>query len=122
MATVNPRVDSVRRKTDFRASVVPEITTVSNPNSSPPRAATIALPIRVPVRDAGAGGAAVTGRVFLRDSRAGLRFGGDRELQGVGQGGRAAGPRADERRDLVGVAVDLVERAARRAGRRPGPR
>ena len=63
MATVNPRDDSVSEKTVLRASVVPEITTVSNPKSRPPRAATSALPIRVPVSDAGAGGAAMAGRV-----------------------------------------------------------
>ncbi len=53
-ATVNPTQNPPERpsqalsrwKTTFRASVVPEITAVSKPNNSPPRAATSTLPAR----------------------------------------------------------------------------
>jgi hypothetical protein len=45
-ATVNPSQKSLSWKTLFRASVVPEMTIVSKPNNSPPRAATSALPRR----------------------------------------------------------------------------
>ena len=56
MATVKPRDVSSSRYAALRASVVPEITAVSKPKSSPPSAATIALPIRAGVSETGAGG------------------------------------------------------------------
>lgn len=43
IATVKPRPLLERWKTSFSASVVPEITAVSNPKISPPSEATIAL-------------------------------------------------------------------------------
>ena len=56
MATVNPRKFSFRRKMDLRAPVVPDMTAVSKPKRKPPRAATIALPIRTGVSETRAGG------------------------------------------------------------------
>ena len=47
LATVNPRVKLVSRKTSVSASVVPEMTAVSNPKSRPPSEATIVLKRRV---------------------------------------------------------------------------
>ncbi len=57
LATVNPSQKEPDRpsqwlvewKTSFSASVVPEITAVSKPNSSPPRAATSVHPEQIPV-------------------------------------------------------------------------
>ncbi len=46
MATVKPREFSFRPYVVLSASVVPEMTAVSKPKRKPPRAATMALPIR----------------------------------------------------------------------------
>src|ERR1700691_5048318 len=43
IVTVKPSSHGVRRYVRVRASVVPEITAVSNPNNNPPRAPTIVL-------------------------------------------------------------------------------
>ena len=43
VATVKPSIASLRPKCFCSASVVPEMTAVSNPKSSPPRAAIIVL-------------------------------------------------------------------------------
>jgi hypothetical protein len=46
LATVKPSSESLRLKIDRSASVVPEITAVSKPKSSPPSAAISAQPSR----------------------------------------------------------------------------
>src|SRR5579863_5108590 len=48
LATVTPFKNAERANRWVRVSVVPEITTVSKPNTNPPSAATIALLIKVP--------------------------------------------------------------------------
>ena len=49
LATVNPRLKPLRSQTDRRASVVPEMTAVSNPKRRPPSAAMTVLRARAPV-------------------------------------------------------------------------
>jgi len=44
LATVKPSPKLLSRYTSWRASVVPEMTAVSNPNKRPPRAAMIVFP------------------------------------------------------------------------------
>src|SRR5271166_6435067 len=56
IATVKPRRFSSSRKLVLRGPVVPEMTAVSKPKRKPPRAATIALPIRAGVSETRAGG------------------------------------------------------------------
>ena len=48
-ATVKPSQKPLRPKTSWRAAVVPEMTAVSKPNRSPPRAAMIVLVASAPV-------------------------------------------------------------------------
>jgi hypothetical protein len=62
VATVNPSIELVKPNTVVSASVVPEITAVSKPNSSPPKAAiNVLLMIVVVSLPLGAGPGDVSG-------------------------------------------------------------